>query len=154
MSAAPCSRCIRPAELFIGTSPLCGECWSTWRAELVARHGISRVSLVGEVVIVERDGGPVRSVHRPDHGPDQYELACPICEATWVGNPADTCPWCARREARLLAEQRALVLTPPDPATIDALNHWAARLRRAVDAGIVEEDVARSCLVREVKRAS
>jgi hypothetical protein len=80
--------------------------------------------------------------HRPDHGPEFYDLRCVVCGATWVGPLLAPCTWCSDVLARNLIWQAELTLTPPDvdpdDATYDArMAAWAERLRRAIEAGIV-----------------
>ena len=158
MSAAVCSRCERrPSELTRGMTPLCGPCWAEWRADIVGRLGgeVDRGGVIDGKHVVWRDGGGVQvGGARPDHGPDQVELGCPLCEATWIGALGDSCPWCDRRTAQLVAEQRSLLLAGPVERDDESLRLWAHRLADAVKAGILELDDARRAWRRELRHAA
>lgn len=107
------------------------------------------------------DGAP-----RPDFGPGWVERVCSSCSAGWVGELGEACSWCETREAQQTALERSLLLDPPwlrssaGHPRYDALDEisravwdrtrgqtrgadsiviWAARLRRAVDTGLITE---------------
>jgi hypothetical protein len=111
--------------------------------------------------------------HRPDHGPEFYDLRCVVCGATWVGPLLDPCSWCAERAARNLLNLRHELLWPdwvvPQDDRYEALSEvdklvwdqtrgihrdvaveraWAERLRHAVEAGIITAAEADDALNR------
>ncbi|MEZ5217874.1 MAG: hypothetical protein R2715_15115 [Ilumatobacteraceae bacterium] len=156
MTAETCARCRqRPSELTRGTEPLCGSCWSLWRAELVqALGGHDRIEREAEGYVSTWVplGGVQVGAHRPDHGADQFEVACPLCEASWVGAIGSVCAWCARREAEVIAEHRRALLD--GPMEHETMREWAHRLADAVKAGVVEMAVARAAWDRRCRRAA
>jgi hypothetical protein len=77
--------------------------------------------------------GPLRA----DWGSGFADLGCDRCDATWVGPPAEPCPWCFDRYQDVHERQRLLVLEPPDNPS--AYVEWGQRLKRAVEAGIITE---------------
>jgi hypothetical protein len=99
---------------------------------------------------------------RPDHGPDQFDLCCARCEATWVGPEWEACWWCERALENQIAAQRTIVMSEPDDdlATNEAelqrvAKAWTARLAVAVTAGFVTKKEAESVLavwVQKVER--
>lgn len=96
---------------------------------------------------------------RPDYGEHYAELECIACAATWIGLPADPCPWCARRRANQEQWQHDLLLDPPeiDPADADRparLKAWADRLARGIEIGIITAAEARAALDRELHRGA
>ena len=115
---------------------------------------------------------------RPDHGPGFRNRLCGTCGAGWVGHERDGddwCPWCEKAQARQVDDQRRLLLHPPwlrsdagnpryddlseaDKAVWDrtrgqtrgasSVVMWAARLRRAVEAGWISEGEADKAMRR------
>jgi hypothetical protein len=100
---------------------------------------------------------------------------CAVCKATWTGlyvDDAEWCWWCERRDERQLADQRRMLLWPEMPErgprydALDAVGQavwdrtrgqtrgdgsmvmWAGRLRRAVEAGWIEEREADAAMRR------
>ena len=105
------------------------------------------------------------------------DRVCATCSAEWEGleRDGDWCPWCEAREADQRAAERALLLDPPwlrssaGDARYDALDEvdravwdrtrgqlrgsdsivvWAARLRRAVDSGLITNHEAERAIRR------
>jgi len=105
------------------------------------------------------------------------DRTCATCRAEWEGLEADGewCPWCEAREAHQRALERSLLLDPPWLRTdvgnprYDALDDvdkqvwdrtrgqlhgtdsilvWAARLRRAVDSGLITNHEAERAIRR------
>ena len=159
MSASVCSRCHRrPSELPRGTTPLCGACWAEWRSELVGRLGgvIDRGGVIdGKHTVYVLTGAIQEGAARPDHGPDQYDVICPVCDATWTGALGDPCAWCARREAQIVEEQRQILLSGPGEIAGDvelAFEAWRQRLLRGNEAGLLTRDEVRAAWRREVAR--
>lgn len=84
--------------------------------------------------------GQRAGLHRTEYGPDQWDLKCDVCDATWVGREFDVCEWCEKRLGSIGAEIHYLpsVLDPWDDPTplgdagdcptfpIDALPSWIA----------------------------
>lgn len=151
-----CSRCDRPSELTIGTEAICGPCWSVWRDELVRGIGgherIERAFDGGYVATWVPLGAVQAGAHRPDHGPDEYDVACPICSASWVGRIGSRCAWCAEREAAVYEEHRRALLAGPHES--ETTREWAHRLVDAMKAKIVTEAEIKTAWNREVRRAA
>ena len=105
------------------------------------------------------------------------DRVCATCRAEWEGleRDGDWCPWCEAREAHQRAVERRLLLDPPwlrssaGDARYDALDDdsravwdrtrgqirgsdsvvvWAARLRRAVDSGLITNHEAERAIRR------
>ena len=95
-----------------------------------------------------RQAGPLR----PDYGAGWADLACDRCGATWVGVIDDPCEWCQRSLERLIADQRNQLLNPPwlhnQTAGDGTALTWAARLRRAVDTGLITDREARNAIAK------
>ena len=158
MSGEPCGRCGEPADRANwGTAALCRGCLGTARAPIrervIARQGdIDRwppPGLDGIARIVGR--------HRPEYGPNVYDVACDQCDATWCAEPGDPCPWCLRQLELLQEMHRRALLSPDLPDLDDQRRHasmtsWAGRLARAVQAEIVTEHEARAAIQREEGR--
>ena len=112
---------------------------------------------------------------RPDHGPGMVQRVCDACKAGWVGAADDPCQWCIDRDLDLVADERRLLLDPPwlrsdagssryDQLTevdkmvwdrtrgqsrgADSVLTWVARLRRAVDTGLVTRREAEKAIRR------
>lgn len=117
----------------------------------------------------------IDGVPRPDHGPDMVERVCADCSASWVGRVDDGCGWCERREERLRADTRAMLLNPPSLRSdaghprydalddvgkavwdrtrgqtrgADSIAAWLSRLVRAVEAELITEADARRAIER------
>jgi len=56
--------------------------------------------MIGQAVVTGR--------HRPEYGPDVYDVTCSECKATWCGEAGEMCGWCADREADAAKEQSVL----------------------------------------------
>lgn len=137
---------------------MCGACWAAWRAEIVARQGgqVDHGGVIGREHIIWRADGAVQvGGARPDHGPDQFEVGCPACDATWIGRVGSACWYCAQRDARIVAEQRALLLAGPGDIVGElhaVFESWRQRLLRAVEAEVLTRDEVRDVWTREVAR--
>lgn len=147
MTAAPwpCSTCGEPGYKNIAAKGYCRR----HLAELFATFDPAAFGLIGVGV----QAGPMR----PDHGPHDAELECVVCEARWVGELLDPCPYCARSVEKMLAWQAQLVLTPPDLEPTDvryaaAARAWAERLARAVESGLIDAEQARRAWGKAVRR--
>jgi hypothetical protein len=149
MSAAPwpCSVCGAPGVRNVFARGYCAthlsELYRRFPAEVWAFDGV----------------GLQAGCHRPDHGPEYFELECIACGAGWVGALFERCPWCIELQLRMIEWQPENVLTPPDVDRDDRnyetrMTAWAERLVRAVDAGIVTEHQAQAAWSREVARAA
>ncbi len=143
----PCHRCGLPGYRNVGSRGYCVTHYEalvrTFKPETFALNGI----------------GLTAGCLRPDYGEHYAELECIACAATWIGLPADPCPWCARRRANRDRWQAELVLTTPDVEPTDItrdarLQAWAERMARAVTAGLIDEREARAAWHREVIRAA
>jgi hypothetical protein len=113
--------------------------------------------------------------HRPDHGPEFWNLRCVLCGAGWVGCRFDPCTWCLDRLELAREQARRELLPPPwlrsDAGTsryddlsevdkavwdrtrgqrrdTDSLAAWAVQLRRAVAEGTVTADEAEQAIRR------
>lgn len=138
-----CVRCGAPGTRNLGTSGYCGnhltELLDTFDPSIWAANGI----------------GLPRGLERPEFGTGQADLTCIACGATWVGAPADHCGWCRRSRELLADHQRSILLRVPeiDPDHQDAdtvLMAWGARLRRAVEAGVLTRSQAKTVWHRAV----
>ena len=141
----PCHACGEPGARNIGTRGYCDEHLAALLDTFHSRrlHGF----------------GTRAGLERPEHGPGYADLVCTACSATWVGRPGDPCVWCERSREALFAHQRELLLRPPDVDLDDAAleNRMIARgerLRRGVEAGIVDQAAARRAWERAVRRAA
>jgi hypothetical protein len=90
---------------------------------------------------------------RPDWGDGWADMSCSVCDAGWTGRPGSPCRWCQGRAVRRAEEQCRLLLRPElpdrgDPQRRRALEAWAERLARAVNAGVVTEAEARTAIAR------
>jgi hypothetical protein len=117
----------------------CESCWSEIRDRVILPEGF--------------DGVGRAIAPRLDWGEQFHDLECDQCEAEWVGRDGEQCQFCAGLYARLLAEQKQLVLRPElpdaaDPRRSSAERAWAERLATSVTAGIVSERDARWALER------
>ncbi len=148
--AAVCSSCgadpLHPA----GTGWLCAACFDRILGDARARY----IADNGGVGIMRHHG-----VMRPDHGPHFAECRCSACGATAVVVIGEPCAWCEWAIERQRQWQAQLVLRPPDteltdPRRSDALQAWAERLARAVDAELVTRQQARAAWDREVGRSA
>ena len=139
-----CGKCGKTAVHEIGTSSYCAVHLDAILAGIRARV-IEREAHDG----VGRQSGELL----PEWGEGWAILKCDMCHASWGGIDGDRCSWCLDRAATVLTEQAAKVLRRPavDPADkrYDAVMHsWAARLGRAVGAGIITEAQGRAALAR------
>jgi hypothetical protein len=118
-------------------------------------------------------------VPRPDHGPGFHNRLCATCGASWVGQADEWCGWCEAAQGRQKAAQRLILLDPPQLRS-DAGHHryealddidraiwdrtrgqqrgadsvvaWAARLRRAVDSGLITNNEAEAAMRKVARR--
>ncbi len=137
----PCSACGAPGVRNLGTQGYCASHLSAFYAKISAEAWDGR----GVGLLAGR--------HRPDHGPEFFDLCCSSCSATWVGALFEPCSWCERHLVRQREHQADLLLTPLLPDVDDAryttaVKAWAERLARGVEAGIVTEHEARRVLHR------
>jgi len=135
----PCSQCGAPGFRNVYARGYC----PTHLSQLYARFDPDIWD--GQGIAVQAGG------HRPDHGPEYYDVTCTLCHATWVGRLLDDCTWCQDARARDLIWQAELTLTPPDVDPDDTLYDtrmaaWGERVARAVDAGIVTPEAAQKAL--------
>jgi hypothetical protein len=96
---------------------------------------------------------------RPDWGDGWADLVCDRCAATWTGLVGEECWWCWRALERMRQWQAELTLTPPevdpdDERYVGAMEAWGMRMRIAVEAGLIDADVAGRTYRRAVKRDS
>jgi hypothetical protein len=121
----------------------------------------------------------IAGIRQPDLGPGMWNVACDVCEATWVGRPGDACSWCQRAEERQREDQRRLLLDPPwlhsdcgnvrydelsavDRAVwdrtrgqtrgADSIKAWHGRLVRGVESRLISEHEARTAWHRRGSR--
>lgn len=96
---------------------------------------------------------------RPEYGPGHYDLACQICEATWVGVPGDPCWWCETAAQRQIDHQIDLLLKVPDVDPDDAnydnrMRGWVARMKVGVEAGLITKQQAESAFRRTQRKTA
>lgn len=136
-----CTVCGAPGARNIGVD---GHC---------ATHASDLYRMFEPEAWVDGGRGLPAGAHRPDHGPEFYDLQCALCDATWVGTVLERCGWCRDRTDTQTAAQAALLLDPTLPAVDDtrraaAVAAWVGRLARAVQSGIVTETDAEQALDR------
>ena len=90
---------------------------------------------------------------RPDWGDQWAELTCTTCGAGWVGPIGEQCAWCDLALERQRQWQAELVLRPPEVDQDDEhyqarMTAWRGRLRRAVEAGLIDERQAHHAFLR------
>ena len=101
--------------------------------------------------------GPQTGPLRPDWGDNWADLACTVCNATWTGPIGEPCAYCEWAIVNMQRWQAELLLEPDLPDRDDqrwanAVDAWADRLARAVDAGLVTAREARHAYERERRR--
>jgi len=128
--------CGRQAVAWLGTVGYCVEhhedaVGAIWQS--VALRGVGVAEVGGEVAV---DGSTM--------------LTCSSCQAEWCGFEGEPCVWCQRRRESIVEDQRRVLLrdSVPDPADVDAVNAWVARVAVAVAAGYVTADEARAATER------
>lgn len=146
-----------PAVRLLGTVAHCGECAEAFLAPIREK--------------VRLRYGEVKCVGRTDYG--AWWLRCQVCDASWVGEEYHPCPWCIKRYARVVEDERRSLLHPhwlersEGNETYDSLSPidqrvwdrtrgqtrgmhsaevWARRLARAVASGLVTAHEARSAI--------
>jgi hypothetical protein len=144
----PCTRCGEPAVRDIGTESLC-----PW-------HLAALFALFDPSVFRLHGVGLPLGLRRPEFGPDDADLRCFACGATWVGTPCEPCRWCAHALERRLRWAGESVLIPPadldpnDTMFDERMRAWARRLRAHVDAGIITRADAERVLSEVVRRVA
>jgi hypothetical protein len=150
----------------------CRRCGAGWRA--VA----SPSSWFGVCAGCGSDGLVVESRVVPGTTSTESLLRCPVCAATWIGQPGEDCGWCLAAVERQRAEQRRRLLWPDQLPTGDdgppheqlseldrrvwdttrgqrrgegARRAWIERLARAVTAGLITRDEATAAVQRQAR---
>ena len=155
-----CAKCPEPASQTIGTEDLCDGCYLAYVAPLKTKYGNERLRRESGSLVLDRSTGAVQiGLHRPDHGPEFFEVACPICQASWVGPIGDLCWFCAQAAEHQRRCEAQLVIVPPDvdrcsAKYVAAMSAWAARLANAVRAEIISEPNAYAVWNREIEVAT
>ena len=137
-----CWRCNAPAVQSKGTRDYCG----THLAELLRGFDPSIWAANGV--------GLPCGLLRPEYGPLVEDLRCVACGAGWAGLAGDPCEWCRRSREVLIDHEHDLVLQVPEVADESSLTVWGDRLRRAVDAGIIERREAERAWRRAVRHVA
>ena len=122
-------------------------------------HLAALYSTLNKNVFAFNGVGSQSGVMRPDFGPAHAHLECNACEATWVGIPGERCDWCVTSHLALIAHQAERVLQAPDVDPDDsrfgaAIEAWSYRLDIAVEAGLIDQQLAERLINRETKRAA
>lgn len=133
MATAPCQLCeVSTTKTWCG-APLCWECYASTFPTYFKR------------------GRP--GAARADHGPDQHDLTCVACGATWVGPAWDPCVWCRNADHWQCEGQRTLLLSEPDvdwAANEDDIERagraWLTRMKVGVTAGLLTRREAEMAL--------
>lgn len=102
-AADTCTRCGAPGYRTLGAELLCAE-----HHEAVLAPIRDRVADRGELGGLLDGHGRSTGTVPAGHAAGLELLECDRCFATWVDTPGAGCPWCARRYARLLADQAEL----------------------------------------------
>lgn len=140
----PCHKCGSEGIKNLGTQGWC----STHLAALYETFTPNIWKLDGGI-------GLPNGQQRPDLGPAIQELRCCACQATWAGLVGEQCTYCTLTRNATIRHQAELALTPPDNLDNEhALQAWAARMRTAVAAGILDNDQARRAWKRTVLRGA
>lgn len=141
-SSWPCWRCAAPGVKNLGTDGYC----ATHLADFY--RSLDPMAWCGVGV------GLAAGRHRPDHGPEMWDLACVLCDATWVGPILDVCSWCHRRLEGQRRAQVHLLLSAELPVEEDALMVRVDRLARGVAVGLITRAQAHAALDRGGRHAS
>lgn len=143
MNLWPCHKCGNPGAKNLGTQGWC----STHLAQLYATFDPAIWRLDGGI-------GLPNGQQRPEIGPAMEDLECCACGARWVGTAGEQCTWCMRARLATITHQARLALAPPNTTEELALKAWNARMRTAIDAGIITKDQARQAWKRTALRGA
>ena len=141
----PCTRCGLPGIKNLGTAGYCAE----HLRQLYERFSPDVFALAG----VGLQSGPLR----PEWGPGVADLECNSCGAGWTGHVGEACWYCERMRAVMATHQADILTKEPDVDPADAryeaiMLAWGERLRRAVEAGVLDKSKAAAVWRKAVTR--